>query len=191
MANSGHDNQSNEQRRIGRRGVLKGAVATGVGVAAWSAPSITSLGGTPVYAGVCTQPIFTFEAGYRNTDCGGCNPSANIRYKNWSTQQCPGPAWGGTATLVRANGTTPGGNGLCPPDAYASITGIPANQFCAVRITIRQGNCDGTIISGATSPPLSSDGIVQIPPVDCGSTSSNNLFTRVQIVCSTQVGCIS
>ena len=39
---------------INRRNLLKGAAAAGVGVVAWSSPSITSIGGTPAYAAVCT-----------------------------------------------------------------------------------------------------------------------------------------
>ena len=40
-----------------RRNALKAGIGVGVGIAAWSGPTITSLGGTPVYASHCTFAI--------------------------------------------------------------------------------------------------------------------------------------
>jgi hypothetical protein len=52
-----------------RRSALKMGVATGIGVAAWSGVSITSLGGTPAYAAGCTFIIeIDLSGGCRNTD---------------------------------------------------------------------------------------------------------------------------
>jgi hypothetical protein len=51
---------------VDRRGLLKVAAAAGIGVAAWSTPGITSLGGTPVYAAVCTFATTPIE--YRSND---------------------------------------------------------------------------------------------------------------------------
>jgi hypothetical protein len=43
-----------EKSGLSRRNALKAGVAVGVGAAAWSGVSITSLGGTPAYAAGCT-----------------------------------------------------------------------------------------------------------------------------------------
>jgi hypothetical protein len=56
-----------------RRNLIKSAAAAGVGVAAWSAPSIRTLGTTPAFAAVCTTPIQYFTSGERNVDCGQCS----------------------------------------------------------------------------------------------------------------------
>ena len=50
-------NQESQLSEAGesRRRALKAGVAVGVGAMAWSGPTITSLGGTPAYAAVCTQ----------------------------------------------------------------------------------------------------------------------------------------
>lgn len=177
----------NESTSVGRRKLLKGAVATGVGVAAWSAPSITSIGGTPVYAAVCTAPVTTFEAGSRNTDCGGC--SGPIRYKQWSTSQCAGTPFPGTAILTTSTGSPAPSNGLCPGDAYVSVSGAPPGQFCVVTVTVYLGNCSGTPIDGGSTPPFSGGGgIVPLPAVSCNPP--NNKFLRVQVRCSRQVACL-
>jgi len=59
---------------LSRRNALKAGVAVGVGVAAWSGVSITSLGGTPAYAQGCTGVIVVdLSAGCRNTDQGAAS----------------------------------------------------------------------------------------------------------------------
>lgn len=61
-----------ERRGLSRRAALKAGVVTGVGVAAWSGVSITSLGGTPAYAVGCTGVIVAdLASGCRNQpqDC--------------------------------------------------------------------------------------------------------------------------
>ncbi len=68
---------------VDRRMLLKGAVAAGVGVAAWTAPSITSLGGTPVYAANCTGPVIPYFLGERNTSCdcsNGTNDTVSLKW---------------------------------------------------------------------------------------------------------------
>jgi len=71
---------SDEQRRedqsggTSRRSALKLGVGAGVGLVAWSGPTITSLGGTPAYAAGCTFAIQFDVTGCRNTaqaNCGG------------------------------------------------------------------------------------------------------------------------
>ena len=52
-----------------RRSALKIGLGAGVGVAAWSGATITSLGGTPAYASGCTFIIkLDLSGGCRNTD---------------------------------------------------------------------------------------------------------------------------
>lgn len=51
---------------MARRQFFRGAVATGVGVAAWSAPNIKTLGFAPAYAQVCSVPgeVTTYTSTY-------------------------------------------------------------------------------------------------------------------------------
>jgi hypothetical protein len=66
---------------INRRAALKAGVAAGVGIAAWSGASITSLGGTPAYAQGCTGAvIIDLSAGCRNVDVGGVGCLGLYRY---------------------------------------------------------------------------------------------------------------
>ena len=52
-----------------RRAALKAGVGVGVGLIAWSGPTITSLGGTPAYAAGCTFIVrVNLSGGCRNTD---------------------------------------------------------------------------------------------------------------------------
>ena len=61
--------ESAGKRSISRRTALKAGVAGGVGLAAWSGATITSLGGTPAYALSSTQIInLDITAGCRNID---------------------------------------------------------------------------------------------------------------------------
>jgi len=180
--------QDENDRSIGRRGVLKGAVAAGVGVAAWSVPSITSLGGTPVYAAVCTSPVFSYEAGGRNTSCGGCD--GKVSYKPWSTNQCVGTPFPGTATLVTSGGTPVGNSGVCSDNAFVSVSGVPANQSCVVRVIVRLGNCTGTFQISDVSAPFNSNATVALPTISCATFTSSNIFTQIQVVCSAQTACL-
>lgn len=69
-----------------RRSALKLGVGMGVGAAAWSGGSITSLGGTPAYAAGCTFVVDLTLSGCRNTNRGG--PS-QFRYTGLSTGSLP------------------------------------------------------------------------------------------------------
>src|SRR5215213_10606560 len=103
---------------LNRRNLLKGAAAAGVGVAVWTVPSITSLGGTPAYASVCTSGFTDYSLGSRNTSCNCGDPQATkyVRFKELGTP-CAGDgnAFPGTARLSDG----PGGPaindaGTCP-----------------------------------------------------------------------------
>jgi hypothetical protein len=73
---------SGESRGLSRRAALKAGVAVGVGVAAWSGASITSLGGTPAYAQEATGVIpVNLSGGCQNTDqSSACPGGAPFRY---------------------------------------------------------------------------------------------------------------
>lgn len=180
---------------VDRRMLLKGAIATGVGVAAWSVPSITSLGGTPAYAAVCTVGFTTYNLNVRNTDCGPCAGDA-VRYKPWTTNQCPTDNYSPGAALAskRCGGPT-GGDGVCPPDAGVCVGGVPTGQVCKLRVIIQQGNCGDPPIRSALSASFTTATFVPLPAVVCGplpdgTNLPGNIFARIQIVCSTQEACL-
>jgi hypothetical protein len=76
-----------EKGGLSRRNALKAGVAVGVGVAAWSGASITSLGGTPAYAQGCTGVIHVdLSGGCRNTDQGTpCPGGGSFRFHTFNT----------------------------------------------------------------------------------------------------------
>jgi hypothetical protein len=95
-----------------RRNALKVGAAAGVGIAAWSGASITSLGGTPAYAAAagCTGVIkLDLSGGCRNTDqSSGCSPAGEFRYHTLNTVAAPfslanNPAEGTCCQTVAAN----------------------------------------------------------------------------------------
>lgn len=186
----GGENREGSSDGVDRRRLLKGAVAAGVGVAAWSAPSITSLGGTPVYAAVCTAPLNVFNLNVRNTDCGGCTNS--IRFKDWTTNQCPIDNFPPGAALAKdaCGGAVPP-SGLCPPNAGVCVGGVPSGQTCVVRVIVQENNCGGTAILSAVSAQFSGATWVALPGgITCQAAGGGNLFTRIQIVCSRQPQCL-
>jgi hypothetical protein len=64
-----------------RRTALKLGLGAGVGLAAWSGPTITSLGGTPAYALACTFATSYDLTGCRNTAQANCsNDGSTIAY---------------------------------------------------------------------------------------------------------------
>lgn len=182
---------------LDRRRLLKGAAAAGVGVAAWSVPSITSLGGTPVYADVCTVGFTTYHLNVRNTDCGGCTGS--VRVKDWTTSQCQAFNYPPGAYLANGNcNGQPGAlpipeSGVCPSPGTGGVCvgGVPTGQTCVLRIILQENNCAGTAIRAQNSAPFTTGGFVPIPGgVDCQPGDGGNLFARLQIVCSTLAQCL-
>lgn len=113
-----------------RRRALKAGVGAGVGVVAWSGATITSLGGTPAYATVCTDFSVNQFAENRNTNQGGgCNP---FRYQDdsgitlpanytwdWGVQECPG----NTISFDYPTGTS------CSVDIYLYRSSGGAGQY--------------------------------------------------------------
>jgi len=83
---------SAEKGSFSRRNALKAGVAVGVGAAAWSGATITSLGGTPAFAGTgCTGVIHVdLSGGCRNTDQGTpCPGGGEFRYHTLNSVSPP------------------------------------------------------------------------------------------------------
>lgn len=120
------DNETNEQesmKGVSRRAALKAGVGAGVGLAAWTGPTITSLGGTPAYAQGGSPVII--ELG------GGC---ANVpqdhdphSYQLNSLQSVP------------LYDITPSGKQPCGTQFTFSH---PSNQTCTITIGISSGNSE-------------------------------------------------
>mgnify|MGYP001821895044 CR=1 FL=1 len=129
---------------IDRRRVLKTAVAAGVGMAAWSAPNITTLGATPAYAQNCSElsTVTEYVTTTSNT-AGGCG--ANVRLQNSVTF---GPANSFTAT--------PNGSGCADGVETISFTG-PATARCRIK-TLDLYDNQGNLIDSYPQP-AGSDGI--------------------------------
>jgi hypothetical protein len=196
MVNQG-TNQSEVGGSMNRRTVLKGAVAAGVGVAAWSVPSITSAGGTPAYAAVCTVGFDTYVLNVRNTDCGGCDGS--VRIKDWSTSQCqtdnypPGASLANGACAGTANALPIPNPGVCPLPGTGGVcvNGVPLGETCKLRLVLQQNNCGGTEIRSSVSASFFGPGFIPLPGgTDCVPGDGGNLFSRIEILCSTQAQCL-
>lgn len=194
---------------IGRRRLLQGAVAAGVGAVAWTSPSISSLGGTPAYAAVCTGGYEDFVIDYRNTACNcGSPPNEKlVSYKDpYNTQQCPvannAPRQvtfhqGNLATspLLTNSGscppTTPGG-----PGAYAWIQDKDAPndyQFCRLKVESVEGNCStGSLVvkeyAYSDIVPKDANQFVPMPNVSC--KADGNIFLRISLECANEIECL-
>lgn len=127
-----------------RRAVLKAGVAVGVGTIAWSGPTITTLGGTPAYAEVCTQVAvvtidivsetntnmscnlngFTYHTYQDNLKVGAIPSGYTLDLSNFSGQCANTPrsiSWTSPPTIkcqlqfkIKNNTATPLGGTLCP-----------------------------------------------------------------------------
>jgi hypothetical protein len=145
---------------LSRRAALKAGVAVGVGAAAWSGASITSLGGTPAYAAGCTFAVRFDLVTCRNTDQGaggGCN-DFRFRYHVLNV-----PAEFQAEGFAILNNITEGT--CCFPGNGANGTShplfqFPSGLFCIIRLVIADpnGNCNTGIVgevilsSGSNSP---------------------------------------
>ena len=121
-----------------RRQALKAGVAAGVGVAAWSGATITSLGGTPAYAAGCTFAQQFDLVDCRNTDqgAGGCAPK--FRYHELKDFGLP------TGFAVTNN--IP--EGTCCNTSTVPLVSFPSGLSCEVRLVIADpnGNCNTGIV---------------------------------------------
>jgi hypothetical protein len=207
----GEGTASTETGGINRRRLLQGAVAAGVGAVAWTSPSISSMGGTPAYAAVCTGGYQNFVIDYRNTSCNcGKNPNKYVSYKPpGTTQQCtvdnvlPREV---TFHVRQNNGTYVAltTSGACPPDAagdpgaYARIRSNNSSidfEFCRLRIDAMDGNCENLVVrpNGTVYGPIvpkNADIYTAMPKVGCGSgADGSNVFLRVSLECANDDAC--
>jgi len=198
-------------RGLDRRRLLQGAVAAGVGVAAWSAPNITTLGFTPAYAAVCTVTPEVYDIGRnRNTSCN-CNvvtpPADNplgigvgdkvVGYKPPTAAVCD-KAFPGTAYIAaNATCTVPNGQAsLCPSGAGggAGICIYPDDDdlFCRAQVLVKDGNdCGSGTVYATVLGPVGSD-FLPLPQVPCASDAPwpSDIFLRIQVICSTNPECL-
>lgn len=205
---------------IDRRNLLKGAVAAGVGVAAWSAPSITSLGGTPVYAANCTGPVLTYFLGERNTSCDCTTGTVDaVSYKWPWTADCNQPVYASSPSSGQPNPLNPprtvtfnvDNSGSCPVgtktksgqqvgDASVTISApplppaAPGPKYCVIEVIVKQSkNCEGaTLASPSTGIISDTGGTVNMPIVACGSDwDSSNIFMSLYLKCSDDDACLT
>jgi hypothetical protein len=151
-----------------RRTVLKAGVATGVGLVAWSVPSITSLGGTPVYAAGCTFVQNFKVANCRNTTRQTCGETIPFSYQPLDAP-ISGFSW---ATNV--------GNTCCNNGGFAKLN-IPAGLECKATVSIypKNGDCtSGTNATQSVDTPVQR-GQLTIP-LDCLG------LVKSQVVASSQ-----
>jgi hypothetical protein len=118
----------NGSSAFSRRNALKAGVALGVGAAAWSGATITSLGGTPAYAtpGCTGVVVLDLSGGCRNTDqANSCaTPPLNQSKWRWHTLNNTGFPSGYSVNPNIAEGT-------CCTDAGNTATlNFPSGQTC-------------------------------------------------------------
>jgi hypothetical protein len=203
----GDEMNVDDSRRHSRRTALKTGVALGVGVTAWAVPQIGSLGGTPVYAAVCTAPLTGTFLDCVNTEAS-C-PAGTIGYKplGVTTFQTDG------SISFNFNGNNVKG---CVPGASVNIVKPSSQAGCRLTVIVHQNNCsswtqdpywdassgpngailqgDGTAIveRGRASSSFTAGGNVALPEILCGSGSPFpcGIFTSFVVECTTSAVCI-
>jgi len=152
-----------------RRNALKAGVAAGVGVAAWSGASITSLGGTPAYAVACSQSIFIdLSEGCRNVDS---ESACAFGYHPLKTVSAPFTLTNNFLEGTCCNAITP------VPRLTWDHTALP-NLECVVHVRFYQ-NGENNCVND--SPPRT----VDEEYVGTPSTSSTNGFVDIPLSCYT------
>lgn len=126
-----------------RRNVLKAGVGLGVGAVAWSGPTITSLGGTPAYAAVCTQAATLNVDLITDTNTNKSCSSGNNKYLTFQANLS-------TTVPAQYNLDVSGVLGFCA-DAPRTISwSTPADEIC--KITFKLYNANGDNIQVNPSP---------------------------------------
>ena len=194
---------------VNRRNLLKGAVAAGVGVVAWSSPSVTSIGMTPAYAETCTGGSQRYFLGGRNTSCncvgvGTYGTTADVTYVNYDNPkfECdderivvpPRPV----THNIDENGECPRGTTANNSTNQASATIAAADpgelQYCKITIEVWHKNfcLDGTFITSAGSGIVGAEGgTVYLPAVSCASfTTSSDIFFKMFLECAVDEACL-
>lgn len=174
MATESGLDEASESGGTTRRSALKLGVGAGVGLAAWSGASITSLGGTPVYAAGCTFVInIDLSDGCRNTDQGNC-PSGNPLFSYHTLKQTGYPTGYSLANNVP--------EGTCCQDNWTPVLNFPAGITC--RVVVKHAappNCTGTVVGSYVAGP-SSSGMLAIPLMcvtNGGSYPQNTQYTII------------
>lgn len=213
-----NENEISEEDRSGvnRRNLLKGAVAAGVGVVAWSSPSITSIGMTPAYAAACTGQKVSWFIGSRNTSCD-CEEGENtyVNYKQLQGDCGPLEMLPPSNSGVPTTWTPPGSgrsitmnwpdNGNCPPGTTKKGTAAPGTatvvispldgggelSFCSIRVEVTRGQCDNVVDvkHGLTDWVDEGGGTVDMPKIEC--QGGGNIFTNVYLQCSEDESCLT
>ena len=159
-----------EDQRWSRRHALKAGVGVGVAAAAWTGPSITSLGATPAYASGCTFAVEIVVASDRNTDQrSDCNLAlgGGLGYHEVAT----------LSNLPSGYENTPSGwnAGVCSTtlDPYKMTLTYPSGLHCAIEVEFWNQNNKSRIWT-VTFDAITEDG---------GTTTLNwQLPTATQVV---------
>jgi hypothetical protein len=175
---------TDESRSSSRRTALKAGVGVGVGLLAWSGPTITSLGGTPAYAVGCTFATnVNLTGGCRNTDqaeCGG--DGSTIAYHPITPTLPPGYS---VSTNI--------GNQFCNGVAGPTVTvTYPAGITCTVTMRIAQPPaCTRTLETFVFGPDSTSPLVFTLPnAAQTGVLPSNSQYQlTLQCVTTGAQGC--
>ena len=156
-----------------RRAALKAGVGVGVGLAAWSGPTITSLGGTPAYAVGCTFIVrFDISGGCKNIDLGD---ECDFAYHPLELAEVP---TGYSITDPLADGV------CCGPNVSTTLT-FPEGITCTATIRFNAPpDCTGQLIGFLRYGP-ESDGSLNII-FDCLPTvPPANTQYQIFVTCNT------
>lgn len=173
MGDSMGDSMEQAEMRPSRRAALKAGIGAGVGLAAWSGPTITSLGGTPAYAAGCTFVVeIDLSGGCRNTDQGNC--ASGFPLYSYHTLKDTGLPTG----FALINNV---GEGTCCTEEHTVTLTWPEEEGLTCGATIRLArppNCTGAVADEIHIPP-SSDGSLEITLSCLNMSHQNNQYTIV------------
>lgn len=187
----------------------------GVGAAAWAAPDITSMGGTPAYAASCTAGSTLFSLCTNNSSCS-CTSDAGftangvayaagqdtISYKPCDPanngSRCPGPTFPGNLSFNFGNsgacavGSSANGNGTAGTAAVV-VTPTDSTLFCKAVVRVYDGSACTTNYNEYSGPVPSSPGAASLllPQIPCASGGGGgNKFISYLVECSTERECL-
>jgi hypothetical protein len=160
MSDQVHDNTSDSSTTGGlsRRNALKAGVAVGVGAIAWSGPTITSLGGTPVYAAGCTFAIdVRLNIKDRNTDqsdgCRNYGGQSGTGFGYHELQTFDNMPTGFSIFNLETNQPGGWGSQVCSTAAnpYDLRLSYPSNLDCVIQIQFIEPAGGGTVMHTFTA----------------------------------------
>ena len=124
-----------------RRAALKAGVAAGIGLAAWTGPTITSIGGTPAYAATCTNFTVNTTSADRNTNQGNCSGNG-INYVK-DPFNLPAGYLLDLSTFDQ--------NGHCSNTAFTTSLTFPAKFTCTVNFRVYRRATSLRVLTTRTS----------------------------------------